>query len=224
MDDDLKLALFIGVPILAVILFIVWALIPVKDSMDIEVISWKWSVQVYEYQALDKKATSGHIGSRWSAERQEEELRSTLVPSNAYNVTSELESGSDRRKVGEDSNGNPIYHRDYYYYWVFKYLVNEWVYLHDLDATGQDDKPHEPTRIYDEINSISDPQLGMMSCGAGHSETYYVTGTVDGEVAEFTITQADWLRLHETGIREIWFKHGRFSNDIEKVCFEKEEL
>ena len=51
-----------------------------------------------------------------------------------------------------------------------------------------------------------------------------VTGTVKDKKQTFDISKEDWQRLHDAGIKEIWFEKGRFDDHIDKIAFEKGEL
>ena len=228
MDEELRDRLIIVIAVFIVILGIVWCIIPVKDSMVIESVMWSWKVDVFQYQSCPESVSSlnkgGKFGSRHRAESKIDETRDKLVPSDAYDISHTIKSGSDRRKIGEDADGNAIYTYDTYYYLVFSYRVNRWQPFNSLYANGIDDNPHEPERPYPITGDISNPEVGMYSCSAGHTEYYSVNGVTDGEKKTFTISQADWKRLHDTNAKEIWFRHGRFSDEIRDMCFEKEDL
>lgn len=228
MDEELRDRLLIVAGILAFIFFLAWCLIPVEDSMTIETIEWQWKVDVLQYQSCPETVNSlnkgGKFGSRRRAVTHTDETREKLVPSDAYDITTSIREGTDRRKIGEDADGNALYTYDTYYYLVFSYRVDRWMPFNSIYASGYDDKPHEPDRPYPLTNDITEPKVGMYSCVSGHTEYYHVNGVTDGKKKAFTISQADWKRLHDTNVKEIWFRHGRFDDEIQDMCFEKEDL
>ena len=227
MDEDLRNRLFILAGILTIIFGIVWLVTPVTDSMHIETVDWQWEVKVYQYvsvpQELDSRNRGYKFDHRSEAESEMDSVKNALIPAEAYDVNVTIKKDSDRRKIGE-IDGEPVYTYDDYYYYSFSYRVNRWEYFNSLYASGTDDKPYEPERPYKEANEIPDWTVGIFSCGLNHEEKYTVTGTSDSKQETFDISKEDWQRIHNTGVKEIWYKKGKFDDHIDKIAFEKGDL
>lgn len=228
MDDDALQLIAIIVVITFVIIAIIFCAIPVTGSMKIETVNWQWEVKVYQYESVPYEVDSEKRGITYSdlrdAEAWLDEAKSQLVPADAYDVNVVIKRDTDRKKTGEDEDGNAIYRYYDYYHYIFTYRLNQWNYFNSVYASGTDAEPHEPERPYKEANEIPDWTVGMFSCGLTHEEKYTVSGTVKNKKQTFDISQADWQRLHDAGIKEIWFKKGRFDDHIDKIAFEKGEL
>lgn len=228
MDDDaLQLIAIIGV-ILFTIIAIIFCASPTTGSMKIETVNWQWEVKIYQYESVPYEVDSEKRDITYSdlrdAEAHMDETKAQMVPADAYDVNVTIKRDTDRKKTGEDADGNATYKYYDYYHYIFTYRLNQWNYFNSVYASGTDTEPHEPERPYKEANEIPDWTVGMFSCGLTHEEKYTVSGTVKNKKQTFDISKADWQRLHDAGIKEIWFKKGRFDDHIDKIAFEKGEL
>ena len=225
-DDTFQVVAVIGI-CLFVVLIIIYCVSPSKGSMQIETVNWQWEVKVYQYvsvpQEIDSRKYSYKYDNRSSAEADMDRVKNSVIPAEAYDITVTVKKDTDRIKIGE-IDGDPVYTYDDYYYYIFSYRVNSWDYFSSVYASGTDDQPYEPKRPYKEANEIPDWTVGMFSCGLNHDEKYTVTGTSDGKSKTFDISKEDWQRIHNTGVKEIWYKKGKFDDHIDKVAFEKGDL
>lgn len=229
MDEDVRKVL-IGVAIaIASILFLLWIFLPVKDSCEIERINWDWGVQVVHYISVSREKDSrkeGYIwGSKFRAQEKAERLQSELLPDKAYDISYRIKDVTDRTAVGKDSQGNTIYSYDTNYYILYTYRIDQWDNLNVIHQRGVDFSPHEPERPYPLVSSYpKEPEIGDKACTDGHSEVYSVTGMVDGEEKTYDISREDFDKLHKTGAKVMYFRHGRFGTEAYDICFEEGDL
>lgn len=231
MYDDLDawqiVAIILGC--MFVVLLIIFCAAPVKRSMKIETVNWQWEVKVYQYESVPYEVDSEKRGITYSdqdvAVSHMDEVKAQMVPADAYAVNVTIKRDTDKKKTGENADGNATYTYYDYYHYIFNYRLNQWNYFNSVYASGTDAEPHEPERHFPTHDASEGlVELGTKRCSPGHEEKYSVTGIVKDKKQTFDISVSDWQRLHDAGIKEIWFEKGRFDDHIDRIAFEKGEL
>ena len=229
MDDDALQLIALAWAILFALIAIIFCAMPATGSIQIETVNWQWEVKVYQYESVPYEVDSEKRDITYSdkdvAASHMDEAKAQMVPADAYDVNVTIKRDTDRKKTGEDADGNATYRYYDYYHYIFTYRLNQWNYFNSVFASGIDAEPHEPERPYPTHDAAEGPvELGTKRCSPGHEEKYTVSGMVKNKKQTFDISQADWQRLHDAGIKEIWVKKGRFDDHIDKIAFEKGEL
>ena len=183
--------------------------VPVTGYMKVESTHWNWTVDIYTYRAVNESGKTGEKSSYFGAKQAAERC----IPVNAYDVDITINSGShevvDKKWTDDNGHTHKETHTEHYYYARYTYTINKWEKTSEVNSFGKDKNPYEPERPYD----ITAPDvLGNHKCGAGHNETYTVTGIVDGEIKTYTVSKFDWEQIGNND--DFGYKKFRFGKEI----------
>lgn len=203
-DDTVKIIAIISAVAVVVALIIVFICSPIKGYMEVESYHWNWTIDVYEYDAVNKSAWgTEEFTSRWEwfSERTPScyDMERSL-PVGAYDVHYELKK--------HHSYSSEVTTTDYYRFY-YTYTINEWVTLTALSTYGNDKNPYE--HECDLPTDVENPNLGDRKRQHGHGEKYTATGIVDGKKTTVIITKYIFDKLTEND--EFEYKRHRW-NDI----------
>ena len=203
--DDAVKTVTITIAVVAVIALIVaFICMPIKGYMDVESYHWNWTIDVYEYSAVNESTWgTEEFTSRWDwfSERTPNSYDiERSLPSGAYNVSYELKK--HHSYSSEDTTTD-------YYRFYYTYIINKWVPITKLSTYGNDKNPYE--HGCDLSTDVENPNLGDRKRQYGHSEKYTATGIVNGEKTTVIITKCIFDRLTEND--EFEYKRHRW-NDV----------
>ena len=206
--------------------FVAFFTVPKHESMAIESVKWTWSVQTMKYiskgETLDSRKKGFEYCSSEEAQESMDFAKQQLLPEGAYNVNVTIKPEQKKKKIGEDSDGNPTYKYYDSYYLYFTYSINVWDTFTTINESGTGTDCHEPNRPYPNYSDIENPKVGDVGCVPGHQERYTVTGAYKKGSKTFDISRTDWETIHNKNATEIWFSRKRFHSDIYDVRFESE--
>ena len=193
----------IGIVVSTLILgFILFLVVPVKDSMMVEATWWTWNIPIEVYTAKEFDSLS-------------------RPPKDAYDVRAESEIYYETETYYTyDSDGRRIAHEERIPHTRTRYYYkrNVWIFSYNITSSGVDKKPYEAK--CDIPFSVSSPNLGDKR-RLDHKETYEVVGSEDGKTRKFIVSKHDWELIDMGGM--IYYKRLRFGNKIWDVKFEEEE-
>lgn len=200
--------------------------VPKHESMKIESVKWDWSVRTMQYiskgEELDSRKKGFEYRHSEDAQTAMDFAKQQLLPEGAYDVNVAIKSEQKKKKIGEDSDGNPTYRYYDSYYLYFTYRVNVWDTFTTIHESGTGTDCHEPNRPYPNYSDIKEPKVGDVGCVPGHQEHYTVTGAYKKGSKTFDISKTDWETIHNKNATQIWFNRKRFHSDIYDVRFESE--
>jgi hypothetical protein len=201
-NDTLKTVCVVSAILVVVSIIVAFICIPVKGYMEVDSYHWNWTINVYEYGAVNKSTWGKEeFTSKWDwfSERTPSSYdMERSLPSGAYNVSYELK----KHHSYSNENTTTVYYRFYY-----TYTINEWVPITKLSTYGNDKNPYE--HECDLPTDVENPNLGDRKRQYGHEEEYTATGVVNGETTTVIITKDIFDRLTEND--EFEYKRHRWN-------------
>lgn len=153
-EKTITISVIASTVVLVIVLIAIRLSTPKMYTLDVRFTEWNYTVRIQELKVV-------HLEG-WDLDE------------GAYNVSSKKKKHG-KEKVGEDSNGDPIY-KDKYDPW-YEYDVNRWFETRRVVTNGFDKKPYwGEYELYesDDVMGIGDERV------LASVETYTVVGVLEG--------------------------------------------